>query len=251
MFLVNSLQQKNCKVSFCVLKVLRNYSVPSTYLTTEHNDQRADKINNDKSKMHPDVVYNSVLVKWYGKSPRYNIWKERRQNEKMMYTAAIEQPLPLTLKYLTEDANAKMNDKVVESEQTEVQKITHFPFDQNYDFYTVDNENIESKEPLIGDAAKEEIHNRYIVMKNTKDWMTAYDNFENDLLDDDNDRELNDWTINYGTPDPRSKISNVPCGGCGALLHCKVSISLFILNLSKCSYQCRKNSLVLALKFQF
>jgi len=35
------------------------------------------------------------------------------------------------------------------------------------------------------------------------------------------DDTLNMWLDNYGTPDPNSKISSVPCGGCGALLHCK------------------------------
>lgn len=29
------------------------------------------------------------------------------------------------------------------------------------------------------------------------------------------------WLSHYGTPDPNSSISSVPCGGCGALLHCK------------------------------
>ncbi|KAJ8920237.1 hypothetical protein NQ315_011898 [Exocentrus adspersus] len=51
--------------------------------------------------------------------------------------------------------------------------------------------------------------------------MTAYDNFENDLIQNEEDTD----EINYGTPDPNSEISKVPCGGCGALLHCKVSIS--------------------------
>lgn len=30
-----------------------------------------------------------------------------------------------------------------------------------------------------------------------------------------------DLHVNYGTPDPQSKVTNIPCGGCGALLHCK------------------------------
>ncbi|KYN00300.1 Uncharacterized protein C4orf14 [Cyphomyrmex costatus] len=45
-------------------------------------------------------------------------------------------------------------------------------------------------------------------------WMVDVEQY-NDTLQDDN------WLNNYGTPDPNSNISSVPCGGCGALLHCK------------------------------
>lgn len=31
------------------------------------------------------------------------------------------------------------------------------------------------------------------------------------------------WDSNYGSPDPSLPVSDVPCGGCGALLHCKNS----------------------------
>ncbi|XP_048266932.1 nitric oxide-associated protein 1 isoform X1 [Bombus terrestris] len=42
-------------------------------------------------------------------------------------------------------------------------------------------------------------------------WMSDYEQFDDTLLN-----------VNcYGTSDPNSKISCVPCGGCGALLHCR------------------------------
>ncbi|XP_023219733.1 nitric oxide-associated protein 1-like [Centruroides sculpturatus] len=31
------------------------------------------------------------------------------------------------------------------------------------------------------------------------------------------------WNSNYGTPNPSLPVSDIPCGGCGALLHCKDS----------------------------
>lgn len=45
-------------------------------------------------------------------------------------------------------------------------------------------------------------------------WMVDVEQYDDTLLD-------NTWLSNYGTPDPNSNISSVPCGGCGALLHCK------------------------------
>ncbi|XP_043490477.1 nitric oxide-associated protein 1 isoform X1 [Polistes fuscatus] len=45
------------------------------------------------------------------------------------------------------------------------------------------------------------------------DWMNDYEQYS------DMNENPNDWL--YGTPNQNSNISNVPCGGCGALLHCK------------------------------
>lgn len=45
-------------------------------------------------------------------------------------------------------------------------------------------------------------------------WMVDVEQYDDTMQD-------NTWLSNYGTPDPNSSISSVPCGGCGALLHCK------------------------------
>ncbi|CAK9796895.1 Nitric oxide-associated protein 1 [Anthophora plagiata] len=45
-------------------------------------------------------------------------------------------------------------------------------------------------------------------------WMHDYEQFDDNLIDVD-------WYKNYGTPNPDSEVSSFPCGGCGALLHCK------------------------------
>lgn len=45
-------------------------------------------------------------------------------------------------------------------------------------------------------------------------WMVDVEQYDDSLAD-------SAWLSNYGTPDPNSDISSVPCGGCGALLHCK------------------------------
>ena len=46
--------------------------------------------------------------------------------------------------------------------------------------------------------------------------MTDYETFDDKF-------EEESWESYYGTPDPDSEVSSVPCGGCGALLHCKDS----------------------------
>lgn len=44
-------------------------------------------------------------------------------------------------------------------------------------------------------------------------WMVDVEQYD--------DEQDNAWLNNCGTPDPNSSISSIPCGGCGALLHCK------------------------------
>ncbi|XP_072935398.1 nitric oxide-associated protein 1 [Epargyreus clarus] len=57
---------------------------------------------------------------------------------------------------------------------------------------------------------------------NIKRWMVNYEHFDDTKLSEDVEEETSslDWSIQYGTPDPNVRISRVPCGGCGALLHC-------------------------------
>ena len=51
-----------------------------------------------------------------------------------------------------------------------------------------------------------------------KQWLSDYEEYDEALPNTVN----SSWTYEYGTPDPESQISKVPCGGCGALFHCQV-----------------------------
>lgn len=44
-------------------------------------------------------------------------------------------------------------------------------------------------------------------------WMNDYEQYD--------DSQIQTWQFNHGTPNPNTKVSSVPCGGCGALLHCR------------------------------
>lgn len=48
-------------------------------------------------------------------------------------------------------------------------------------------------------------------------WMSDYD-----LFNEDSEEYISSSGINYGSSDPGEPVSDVPCGGCGALLHCQV-----------------------------
>lgn len=51
-------------------------------------------------------------------------------------------------------------------------------------------------------------------------WMSDYECYDEseDVLE-----SPRPWELNYGTPDMNVPLSDVPCGGCGAVLHCQVS----------------------------
>lgn len=51
-------------------------------------------------------------------------------------------------------------------------------------------------------------------------WMSDYECYDEseDVLEN-----RRPWELNYGTPDMNVPLSDVPCGGCGAVLHCQVS----------------------------
>ncbi|XP_074109711.1 nitric oxide-associated protein 1 isoform X2 [Cotesia typhae] len=48
------------------------------------------------------------------------------------------------------------------------------------------------------------------------DWMRDYEQFNDSKIDDS-------WQACYGTSNPSVPVSSIPCGGCGALLHCQDS----------------------------
>lgn len=56
----------------------------------------------------------------------------------------------------------------------------------------------------------------------TTRWMNDYEKYTLEDEEDCNESEIEEWRRKYGTPDPTMPVSQVPCGGCGALLHCQV-----------------------------
>lgn len=149
------------------------------------------------------------------------------------------QPLPLSLKYYnSSDVNVKREEDVQNSHEnnqetkSENEVFTNFPLNINYP--------VKEEIPIIESTSKklvnkasvidQRIRKKYELLKNTTNWMSCYDNYEYDLNDIEEDETiLEDWHVNYGTPDPSCKISSVPCGGCGALLHCKVKHKTFFM----------------------
>lgn len=122
---------------------------------------------------------------------------------------------------LTKDEEETLEERQA-AQETNALGIINFPYSATKSVLTSDSDKVQANEHTSSElntyTAEQEVEKRKKLMG--KSWMTDFDNFNDELnYDDDSD---DSWKVNYGTPDPNSEISNVPCGGCGALLHCKV-----------------------------
>ncbi|KAJ8931915.1 hypothetical protein NQ314_015184 [Rhamnusium bicolor] len=214
-------------LTFCVFKeTFRKMSKTPNFVAKKSVTKEINVLENLINKYESKLLYNSTIegkrIKLGYKRNTVLMFKMERYNKKIKNTLASIQPLPISLKYLSKELEGTEDEFIQKSYDTEnvtSEKLVQFPY-SNSDPVT-EQKNIE-KEVTNEDRANtiaNEILRRHELSKDIKNWMTSYDNFEYDLVD--KFEELDNWKINYGTPDPESKISNVPCGGCGALLHCK------------------------------
>lgn len=115
-------------------------------------------------------------------------------------------PLPVALKYINNNNSLLDNNEVDVSLQ---ENTFQLPF-SNPTNINISPDNKGAKE---------------FNCSNLNRWMTSYEHFDDSKLSalqgsEDDDIDGLEWCKNYGTPDPKVGISRVPCGGCGALLHC-------------------------------
>lgn len=216
----------------------------ATNLKKKPNRKVTDQkvINSDLIKLidkhHSSILYSSFIEekrKRLGyvhrrKTVTLGKFLEEREHHEAIREAQNQEPLPLCLKYLDDKDITHSNTKNVSQNIAEPEEVlpTHFPFKDITGTVVESTTNkTEVDERLSEDrtvALEAEVRFRQEVCTDEKvmRWMADYDNYEDGM-----EEELaeNSWTHNYGTPDPNSRISNVPCGGCGALLHCKVHFS--------------------------
>ncbi|ERL87636.1 hypothetical protein D910_05027 [Dendroctonus ponderosae] len=179
------------------------------------------------------LLYSSILeqhrIRYGYHQQRAFIKKTEMADFKLKTAIRSLRPLPVSLKYFTDYNLDDIEKSAAEEAESEIveeaDSLTNFPYKVNA---TVEDEGFvdEPKKP-DPHSIKKEIEARKEALDNDKEnWMTHYENYEDDL-EEHNERLLfgdgDDWKVNYGTPDPRCAISNVPCGGCGAYLHCQDS----------------------------
>lgn len=192
--------------SYPFLKHIKKTSVLN--ISSDLNVLENEKLESLKEK----ILFNTVIDE---KRNKLGYFQTRKVLSKRKVIENV-QPLPLSLKYLSEDISpSEKNYEVLNTKENEDSKTVQFPFNHSSSILSEVNHKIETSE--IKD--KPERIDKEVRKRNEdfRRWMNAYENLECDISDDGENK------INYGTPDPNSQISDVPCGGCGAFLHCKVS----------------------------
>lgn len=199
-------------------------TAPNLNVVNQRKSEFQNKVSDLIDKYEDKIIYSSVIEAQkfklgYRKNRALEQKLINKEKKKELERGSI-QPLPVSLRYLNKTDSE--NDSLVETKEntTVTQAITQFPFEHS-DVVTETN----NSEEKVNDEAAENIQDEILIRKADYDlrrnWMTDYENYDDNVLEEDNA-----WMLNYGTPDPTSSISNVPCGGCGALLHCKVCISI-------------------------
>lgn len=191
-------------------------------------------------KHEKNIIYNTVLAEQRGKLglqfKRKVTISETYQSQKSAAESADEFPdVAVSLKYMYDDLyeNVLSTSKEKPKVRTKYQR-THFPLRDSIEVKEADETDDKIRSSAFNDDVAEDLLRDVLLRQemynssSSQRWMTDYENYDDDLHGDDYNHN---WKINYGTPDRREPVSNVPCGGCGALLHCKVNRFHFYLSV--------------------
>lgn len=179
------------------------------------------------------IMFNSVIEFSNFKGS----WKKRRvvadRQEKLRVSKINDKDplanIPVTLKYLRDMPEIhKTNESPVEAQ--EEGEFVCLPYSIKTELDTVisskDQHNENKEDTGLSDQSSElsrsswnQLPETVMCNSSVSNWMSDYECYDESEDGYENHRP---WELNYGTPDASVPISDVPCGGCGALLHCQV-----------------------------
>ncbi|XP_046987580.1 nitric oxide-associated protein 1 [Schistocerca americana] len=187
---------------------------------SQHNLNYEKIIRNDNrenfvlGEIRSKIIYNSVLhrLEWENRLAGFKK-KRKTLNRGESYHCS-----PVALKYVEDIADSETEEQpeaVFKDEKVDFPYRTYSEFGSSSLHSSRNNsgENGTGKimvsEFTTEPVPKEQTSEHYI-----KSWMNDYECYDGDDIEPP-------WELNYGTPDTNIPVSNTPCGGCGALLHCR------------------------------
>ncbi|XP_058444789.1 nitric oxide-associated protein 1 [Malaya genurostris] len=157
-------------------------------------DELFEKI---KDKIYySSYVESKTLRLGYKRNKMFERWLRAVENRRTRENVNV-QPFPISLQYFTEDRLDVESNECEESIEDEV--VDYLPY-QKLEMKVERAANTNAQSTTAEQAPT------------TGEWMSDYEYYEED--------ESEDRRSFYGTPDPAEPVSSVPCGGCGAMLHC-------------------------------
>ncbi|CAH1403365.1 unnamed protein product [Nezara viridula] len=169
-------------------------------------DQENDVVNK--------IIYNSIL--------NNKGFLERKKEEKIIRKYAkndVKLSVPVSLKYILENDKSEPSQeefKIIENKYLVNLPYTVRAVDENV---FTSNDDQKSHSENLSDSTDDIIVD--LPSSSTTKWMNDYEKYTVDHEEDCDGTEIEEWRRKYGTPDPKMPVSQVPCGGCGALLHCQ------------------------------
>ncbi|XP_018049332.1 PREDICTED: nitric oxide-associated protein 1 isoform X1 [Atta colombica] len=127
-------------------------------------------------------------------------------------TKPIHMPYASTDSYNNVDISSEMNENNFDENTISLNSRYKILYEK---YLTEKNANLEKEKFNLQEYLGErDMYKKDLPSNVPFNWMVDVEQYDDTLQD-------NTWLSNYGTPDPNSSISSIPCGGCGALLHCK------------------------------
>jgi nitric oxide-associated protein 1 len=180
------------------LDIIRKYhQKPSIeHLIDKINDNNvSQKYAKALEKFEGKILFNSVLEVQNIRIRKYDeLYARERRKKQRQYEHNVK-TLPLILSQFCEETE---KEEVKDEDEQNIEKsVQDLPYSRYLKVGKPTNETMKSEQERF-----------------PKDWLHDYELYD----------EAEDETEStYGTPDPRIPVSNVPCNGCGAHLHCKDS----------------------------
>ncbi|RVE48440.1 hypothetical protein evm_006876 [Chilo suppressalis] len=203
-----------CRRHCIVPKKQFNHIRVTNVCNVAHPPEKCNADNNFKDlllKYQDKITFNSYLEheKLEIGSFKYHLktLKKAKLELKKHLTEKSLPPLPTVLEYYVNSERLLKDDKPPEPANVG-KEVFQLPFAKTTNIMT----EVEQKtEPAIEEKPEFD-------QSDIDRWMANYEYYDESESDDFDEQQ--DWSRRYGTPDPTVGISRVPCGGCGALLHC-------------------------------
>ncbi|XP_021188141.3 nitric oxide-associated protein 1 isoform X1 [Helicoverpa armigera] len=196
-------------------------------VTGAEHEQKGQKQSETKDFPHllqkykDKITFNNYLEKDKLKLGYFKYYKktvrQAKQNVSTEYEEKRKPPLPVSLQYYVDKGRLLQDENVEITSAPDKQFQLPFGTSTKIEF---DDKDVAPPKIDVNPSNTEQEFDR----SNINRWMTNYEYFDDTKLSseeiDDEDWHDEEWSKHYGTPDPTAAVSSVPCGGCGALLHC-------------------------------
>lgn len=181
-------------------KAIRKFRQPTlNELAAKINDSNVSpKYADALEKFEGRILFNSVLEVQNVRLKKYSMISGKKEERKKAFLQGQIKPLPLVLNQLCDGALDELEPQV-EEEMAETKPVQDLPYSR-YLKVEKSSDEVETSKPSEDRVPK--------------NWLQDYE------LYDEADDEI---SSTYGTNNPKIPVSNIPCTGCGALLHCKDS----------------------------